>query len=495
MDLKQYIIILWRRKWAILFTVIAIMLIVIVSTREQTPKYRASVVLRIATSSNGGMSYSDYVHTTQLMNTYAEIATSRPILEKLETRVDLKYLPPLTIDVIPNTELIRISAESIFPERAAEVANSLAEILIGESSELYLGEVKSSQDILDGQLSNAQSELNYTRDAYAKLIVQTPAAPEKIETTRQLLQLKQGTYERLLEQHRQAVLRDELRSSMITIVQPALVPQYPFEPRTSLNYALGFAVGLIGGVGLAFILESQDTSLYASEDIEAIIELTEIVKIPKADEEQLSNYQNDTSKFTNAFQNLVTNLQPVKGETQLKIFLVISAEPNQGKSTIVHRLALTLAEFGEKVVTIDCDTRAPKLHTLFGLSNDSGLTDVLENDANLKDVLQDSSFENVKLLSGGTPSSYPSKLLGLAQMTDLLNELKEDFDYILLDSAALEVTFDITALLPNVDKVLLIVRRGYAHQEALRFIKKILAGTKFSDKPIDLILNQMEFDN
>ena len=489
MEIKQYISILWRRKWAILFTVIVMMIIVVLSTRMQTRKYRASTILRIATSSNSGMNYSDYVHTTQLMNTYVEIATSIPILDKLMAQENLKYPPALTVEVVPNTELIKISVEGISPDRVAEIANSLAEILIAESSELFLGEGTSSQAILEEQLSNSQTELNYTRDAYAKLIIQTPAAPGKIEATRQLLQLKQSIYEGLLEQYRQVSLREEVRSSMITVIQPAIAPQLPFKPRVSLNYALGFTIGVIGGVGLAFFLESQSTSLHKSEDIESILGVSGVVRIPKASKEQLSDYQNDTSKFSNAFQNLVVNLLPSKDLSPSKVLLVISAEPNQGKSMLTHRLALALSDFGEKVIVIDSDIRKPKLHTLFGLANESGLCEVLEQESDLQDALQSCSFENLKFLAGGTSSSSPAKLLGLPQMADLLDDLRDDFDYILLDSSALLEAFDIAAAIDNVDKILLIVRRGYAHREALHFMKKTLASVKFQDKPVDLIIN------
>ncbi len=490
MELRRYINILWRRKWVIIFTILVTMIIVVLGTGMQTPKYRASAVLRIAASSNGAMTYSDYVRATQMTNTYVEIATSRPILDKLKEQLGLEYLPPLTVEVIPNTELIQISVEGAYPDRVAEVSNSLAEILVAESSELYLGGGdKSSQDILGEQIAKSQIDLNHTRDAYEKLIIQTPAIPEKIETTRQLLQLKQGAHERLLEDYREMALREEVRSSLITVIEPALAPQTPFEPRTLFNYVLGFALGLIGGVGLAFFLESQDTSLYEVDDIEAVVALRAIAQIPRAKKEELDNYQNDTSKFANAFQNIVVNLQATQGERRSKVLLVVSVEENQGKSMVAHRLALTLADFGEKVIAVDCDTRTPKLHTLFELSNKSGLSDVLEENVGLKDALQESSFENVKLLAGGTKMSHPSKLLGLSQMADLLDDLQSEADYILLDSSALQVAFDIASVVPNVDRVLFIVRRGHAHREALDFMNKVLAGPRFQDKPIDLIIN------
>ena len=493
MELKRYINILWRRKWALISAILVVMIAMGVYTRTQIPKYRTSTVLRIATSASGSLSYSDYVHATQLMNTYVEIATSRSVLSELKSQLNLKYLPTITVETIPNTELISISVESVYPDRAMKVANSLAELLVSESSELYLGGGKSSREILKEQLAKSQTDLNYTRNAYERLIIQTPVATGKIETTRQLLQLKQNVYTTLLGQYTQAVFQDEIRSGMITVIEPALVPQIPFEPRVSLNYALGFAVGLMGGLGLAFFIESQDNPLYKFEEFKTIVGLDEIAKIPKASRKQLSSSENDFSKLANAFQNLAFNLQPAKGQPQKNILLIISAEPNQGKSTIVHRLAFTLAELGKKVIAIDCDNHTPKLHSLFGLSNDSGLTEVLEEKTTLEDALQTGSHENVKLLASGTSSSQMPKLLRAPQMETLLNDLKNEFDYILLDTSTLLAASGITTIIPIVDKVLLVARNGYAHHEALSSIKKVLADIIPNDKPVDLIINQAEF--
>ncbi|MBK7318705.1 GNVR domain-containing protein [Candidatus Villigracilis affinis] len=201
--------------------------------------------------------------------------------------------------------------------------------MISESKDLYTGGGKTSQEVLGEELIKAQVALDQTRDAYARLIIQTPAATGEIETTKQLLQLNQSNYTTLLGQFTQASLREEIRSSMITVIEPAVAPQTPSTPRVSLNYAMGFVVGLVGGLGLALIFESQDTALYRSEDIEAVTELNAIARIPKANRKQLGNLSSDFSSFSDAFENLALNLQPAKGQPPKKVLLVMSAEPNQ----------------------------------------------------------------------------------------------------------------------------------------------------------------------
>lgn len=492
MELRRYFDILWRRKWIVLLTLVVTMAAVVIGTNQITPIYQASTTLRIAASAGGNLNYSEYVYAAQLMNTYVEIVTSGPVLNELGTKLSLKELPVITAVVIPNTELVMITVESSNPKTAAKAANTLAEILISESKDLYTGGGKTSQEVLGEELIKAQVALDQTRDAYARLIIQTPAATGEIETTKQLLQLNQSNYTTLLGQFTQASLREEIRSSMITVIEPAVAPQTPSTPRVSLNYAMGFVVGLVGGLGLALIFESQDTALYRSEDIEAVTELNAIARIPKANRKQLGNRSNDFSSFSDAFENLALNLQPAKDQPPKKVLLVMSAEPNQGKSMIAHRLALALAELGNKVVAIDCDVRLPKLHSLFELPNDRGLTNLLDGDAKLQDVLQASSVEGVKLLASGPPSAHPPKLLGSPQMVNLIDGLKRDFDFVILDTPAMLAVADITAVIPNVDSVLLVARRCHTRRESLRSVKKVLTGFRFRDKSVDLIVNQAE---
>lgn len=491
MELKNYIDIILRRKWAIILTVVVTMIVVVIGTQMQTPVYQSSATLRIAASASGQGNYSDYMYSARLLNTYVEIATSEPVLAELAKRLNMSQLPVVKAEIVPNTELIKITADDVNSKRAAKIANTLADILIAQSSELYTGGGKSSLDVLSEQLTQIQPNLDQARREYEKLIAQTPAAPEKVEAARQSLQLQQNTYATLLAQYNQAQYRQELQASMATVIEPATAQQSPYKPKTLLNYALGLLVGLMGGMGLVFVFENLDTTLYTTEGIEAVTELNALAKIPKAHKKQINIINENYSQLTDAFRNLAANIQAADQQYK-KVLLVMSAEPKQGKSVSASHLAVALAEFGKNVVLIDCDARLPNLHILFDIPNEQGLTDVLEKKVSLKDALRASSFDGVSVLTSGSLPPNPPKLLGSPQMVNLIDELKRQFDYVLLDTPALLVTADITSVVPNVDSLLLVVRRGYARREALQAVKRVLAGFRFRDKSIDLIVNQVE---
>src|SRR5690349_8491220 len=245
MEIKDYLRILWRRKWVILLTLVVTVVVVSIGTYLTTPVYEATAVLRIAVSSGGSLSFSDYTYADQLMNTYMEMATRRPVLDELMQSLTLSKAPSIKAEIIPNTELMKITVDDTDPKLAAKAANRLADILIAQGNQLYIGGGKHLSDVLGEQLTQIQTDMDQTRTEYEKLLLQTPAAPDEIDTTKQALQLKQSNYATLLGQYQQAHLREEIQGSMITVFETAIVPQSPSKPRVLLNILMGLAVGLL----------------------------------------------------------------------------------------------------------------------------------------------------------------------------------------------------------------------------------------------------------
>jgi capsular exopolysaccharide synthesis family protein len=464
--------------------------IVVIGTYFITPVYQASALLRIAISASGSLNYSDFIYTDRLMNTYVEIATSDPVMVLLKNRINLNHAPSIKAEIVTNTEFIKITADDTDPNLAAATANALADILNEQSNQLYVGGGKRLVDVLGVQLTQVQTDLAEIQQTYEKLIIQTPPALEQIDATRQQLQLKQSNYSALLTQYEQARFRDEIQASMITVFERAKVPVSPSQPRVILNYALGLMVGLLGGIGLAFIFENLDTTLHTVDEIEAVSELHTLAKIPQASKKQINIFQNDSSTFAEAFRNLATIIQLINGQQPSKVLLFMSAEPKQGKSMIVSNLAFSLAEAGKKVVVVDCDMRLPKLHSLFSLSNEFGLKDVLERKTGLTKALQKSECKDVTVLTSGSIPDHPSQLLGSLQMFQLIEKLSERFDYVLLDTPAFLAVADVTKLAPYADGLILVVRREHARREAIQSTNKFLA--LYPDRVIGRIVNQTE---
>jgi capsular exopolysaccharide synthesis family protein len=487
MSIRNYISIIGRRIWVIVVTFVATMVIVVVGTRFLTPIYQASTTLRIATSSLTQTNYQDYQYSDRLMNTYIEISASESVKTELMKRLNLAKAPDIKSEILPNTELIKITLEDPNPIMAANEANTLADILIAQSSQLYTGGGLSSAKVMGDQLAQANQKLSQMQLDYQKLLVETPPSPDKIEVARQALTLQQNTYSTLLYQYDQATITAAMRASMVTVVDRALPAENPTRPKKLINYALGLILGLAGGLGLAFLFENLDTTVHTVEEIESITKLEPLAKISKANRRQIDISRDYKSTFAGAFLNLATKIQLIDHQQTRKIILIMSPESRQGKSTIVTNLAYALAESGKKVVAIDCDLHLPQLHRLFRLPNVSGLTDILNRNASLASCLQKSPYNNANVLTSGSLPDYPSKMLSSSKMVDLIEKLKQKFDYILLDAPALLPFADTEILAQYADGVIMVVRQGFAKRKAIQTGQRFLA--LYPDKIIGCIVN------
>lgn len=492
MELRAYLAILWRRKGVIAVTVAVTVIVTVIGTLMMTPIYVASTTLRVATAASGPVEAVRYdvIYADRLMNTYTKIATSRPVLQELTQKLGLDTPPQIELEILANTELMQITVEDQNPILAAEAANTLAEILTAQNRELSTGGGKTAQEILSEQLAQMEDELNQARREYESLVVQLPEDSKRITAASRAIELKEQVYTTLLNQYERARVAEAVRANTVSIVEPAVVPQTPSKPRQELNIALGVMVGLVGGLGLAFLFENLDTTLYTTEQIEAVTESATLGQIPTIVSQQQITFLNGNSPQGEAFRRLRTNIFMLDPETPLQTLLVASAEPGEGKSTIVANLALAMAQSGRKVIIVDGDLRLPTLHQIFNLLNEIGLSSILRQEVMLAEAVQDSQIPGVQVLTSGPLPPNPAELLGSPQMTTLLEQLRQQFDLVLLDTPALLAVTDAVVLALAVDGVILVVGCTQARQETVEAACRQLTAVKA--RLIGVIVNRAE---
>jgi succinoglycan biosynthesis transport protein ExoP len=458
MDLQYYLTVLWRRKWIIVITLVIIELVILAGTFLSDPKYSATTTIRIASASSGSVSSYDYMYADRLMNTYVKLATTSPVEDELKQRLGITELPDIQVATVASTELIQITAEYTDPTVAAEIANTLADILISKSTELYTGSEESSLEILSQQVSSMEQEVNQARTEYINLVTSSPENTQGIETAKQTLDLKQQLYSSILSQYEQTRLRETLRENMISVVDPAIPPEKPSKPNKILNIVLGLAIGGIGGVGLAFLFENFDTTLYTADQVEKVTKLPTIGKIPYL--KRLKSFDSLKINFAygESFRRLRTSI--LSSKKPVHSLLITSAEPKEGKSRIVADLAFMMVQSGRKVIAVDADMRAPTLDKIFNFDNDIGLSSILDQGIDPKDAIHVNEFPGVNVLTSGPLPTNPSELLGSNQMKILLNSLIKAYDIVIIDTPAALVVADVAILAPMVDAVALVVNRA-----------------------------------
>jgi capsular exopolysaccharide synthesis family protein len=188
---------------------------------------------------------------------------------------------------------------------------------------------------------------------------------------------------------------------------------------------------------------------------------------------------------------LRTNLQFAAVEHALTTLMVTSPGPSEGKSMTASNLAVTLAQSGRRVILLDSDLHRPRVHRVFGLRNNAGVTTALieEGNRNLDDLLQDTSTPLLQVLTSGPIPPNPSELLGSTRMRQLLADLLNRSDIVVLDSPPVTALADAAILSAQVDGVLLVLDAGKTRREMAR--RALEALRRVQGRVIGAVLNRM----
>ena len=184
---------------------------------------------------------------------------------------------------------------------------------------------------------------------------------------------------------------------------------------------------------------------------------------------------NPRSPISEAYRTLRTNLEFSSLDKPLRSMVVTSASPEEGKSTTLANLAVTIAQAGKKVILVDCDLRRPSLHQIFGARTTPGFTDMMRDDAlMINPPLQETTVANLRLLASGTIPPNPSELLASRRMGDVIAALQQHAEIILFDAPPIIAVTDAAVLSSKVDAVMLVVSAGKTKREHAKKAKALL---------------------
>jgi capsular exopolysaccharide synthesis family protein len=275
----------------------------------------------------------------------------------------------------------------------------------------------------------------------------------------------------------------------VSLVEPALRPGAPVRPQTSFNVTLAALLGLMIGVGFAFLAEQLDTSIRSADVLEGAADAPVVGTIPlfTAAEQPLPVVREPRSVEAEAFRKLRTNLSFLGVDKGSLCCVVTSPSVGEGKSTVTANLALAIAQSGLRVIVVEADLRRPTVHKLFGVQQRVGTTTVLLDHADVDDALHHLEGESVAVLTSGQLPPNPSELLGSRPMGELVAELRRRADVILIDSAPLLPVADPVVVSQFADGVLLVARAGSTTRDHVRAARA--ACEKGGAKVLGVVLN------
>ncbi|SHK56867.1 CpsD/CapB family tyrosine-protein kinase [Tepidibacter formicigenes] len=210
------------------------------------------------------------------------------------------------------------------------------------------------------------------------------------------------------------------------------------------------------------------------------------------DSRKLIVRDNPKSPISEAYRNIRTNIQFANIDKNLKTIMLTSATQGEGKTTTISNIAVTLADLGKKVIVIDCDLRKPKVHKIFKISNTNGITDILLENTSYKEYVNKDIIENLHVLTAGQTPPNPAEMLSSNKMKDLIETIKKDYDYVLIDTPPVAVVTDAAIISTFTDGVVLVCASGQVEIDLVKRSKENLK--KVNANILGVILNKLPLD-
>lgn len=255
----------------------------------------------------------------------------------------------------------------------------------------------------------------------------------------------------------------------LSVLEAAGVPTAPSSPRPVRNLLASLVVGVVLGLASALIREAIDARIRDSAEIERYTDVGVLGVVPREyGDEDLIAVTRPRSRRSEAYRQVRTNLEFTGPEGAPRSLVISSAGPGEGKTTVASNLALIASHTGKSVILVDADLRKPRVHEVFRVSDEPGLTDVLSGRLGVDDVLQPLDGERLTLMTSGPKPTSPSELLGSAAMVELIQELERRYDLVIIDSPPVLPVTDALILGVNTGGVVVVTRIGSTKRNALR---------------------------
>lgn len=344
---------------------------------------------------------------------------------------------------------------------------------------------------LQGQLDMAQERLEKAEEK--KTETKRTALERSIDTT-DYVDAKRDfeTDLALFENMKLKLITEEIAGDLpnetIVVHEDPVISDNPVSPNVTLNLVLGAVVGLVFGVGIAFFLEYLDTSVKSLEDVEHYLQVPVLAVIPK--DVGILHKQNGVSPDAEAYRILRTNIEFNRKNPEDNAITVVSGGAGEGKSTTLVNLAYICAQGGYTTLMIDADLRRPRLHTFFDINNSVGLTNFLTTELMLEDVILQTPVDNLYFMPSGILPADAAGILNSRRMSELIQDVKQRFDLVLVDSPPILGVSDASVLASEVDLTMIVVQHRKLPRNMLIRVKQAVENV--GGQVIGVVLNNVD---
>lgn len=347
---------------------------------------------------------------------------------------------------------------------------------------------------LDISKENLQKEQNITKSNISRV----PRIEQLFRGIERQLHIKENLYLLLLQKREETAIALALTAPKARVLDKAYSSDEPIAPRKKVIFALSILMGLGIPFGLIYLKEMFDDKIRSKHDIEDLSPIPVVAEIPKVERKENDLVaKNDMSPMAEAFRILITNMNYMLPKKEGgKVIYVTSSVKGEGKTFISINLALSLASASRKTIIIGSDIRNPQLQRYDESKRGSrGLSEYLyDSDLQVNDVVNQSLMNPHCdiIYSGGIPPN-PTDLLSNGRFPQLLNDLREMYDYIIVDTAPLMLVTDTFLITEFADATLYVTRSEYTQKDFLKFIDNSVEAQKILN--VGLIINDVKKSN
>lgn len=320
----------------------------------------------------------------------------------------------------------------------------------------------------------------------------------QIKLLEQNIETNKGFLDNLRKQQSGNDVASQGSDNNISVADYAIPNDTPVAPRRLTTVLAALLFSTVFGMGLALFLEYLDDTIRTTEEIESYLGLPALAAIPTMDTSQrrklllvgsnpdetidrsraeLLIHADSRSSLAEAYRQLRTSILLSSAGHAPKSLLVTSSLPSEGKTTTATNTAISLAQTGARVLIIDADMRRPRVHSVFGIKNEEGLSTVLSSDLTEADILAAIKTDprtNVSILSSGPIPPNPAELIGSEQMAKLLAMFQKHFDHVVVDSPPITSFTDGVLIASIVDGVILVVHSGQSSRQVVRRARQLV---------------------
>ena len=466
LTLSDYLAILRRHKWVIVLSTLILPIVAFTLSSQQSKVYSASseVLLNrqdIGSALTGVPNVNAYSDPERFARTQAALARTPEVAERAIRAAGIDDVSPSDLlsrsSVSPqeNADLLRFTVTGSAPESVAKLANTYGEAFTAYRHEMDTTSLATARKELQGRLAELREQGATGSEAY-----------------RDLLKKEQDLRTIELLQARSAVVREAVGAGQIA-------------PTPKRNGILAAILGLALGIGMAFAWNALDKRIRNADEVEHVLGIPLLARLPKPNRatKGLAMLSDPNDVDAEAVRRLRTSLELANLGTEAKLIMVTSPAAVQGKSTTIANLAVALARSGHSVALVDLDLRQPIIASFFGAEGNAGLTDVALGRAELEDALvrvripsptararsmPGTSGGRLRVLTAGPPPPSPGEFVGTSVLAQILERLRADYDYVLIDAPPMLAVGDAMTISTRVDAMFVVVRLGQTDRQTLR---------------------------